>query len=332
MKKIFLVLLSFTLIFALASCGDRDTKEEKPLILFVTDAGGLGDQSYNDMIWRGCERASDDGDMDIRCLESESVEEYRENLMTAVDAQPTLIITAGTEFDSMVQEVLKDHPDQRFLCVDGKESADNRTNLVANDQEGGFLAGFIAATETQSGTIGYIGSPGEEDKAKFGFLAGAYQANPQVEVVSASVEAVEDEQQGQSLATELHSQGADILFQGQGKFAMGIIEAAKEEDFMVIGSVKDQSGLDSNHILCSVKKKIPTMVKEEIERAIKGKTQEEMVVLSLEDEGIVITDRAGNLSASTEEKTDQWKKDIIKGELSVPYDSKSYEEFLNQSQ
>ena len=71
MKRIISILLVLAMVFVLVGCGGGTTTEGSEVkIVMITDTGGLGDESFNDMAYAGLLQAADEFGVQYSVLES----------------------------------------------------------------------------------------------------------------------------------------------------------------------------------------------------------------------------------------------------------------------
>ena len=187
MKKALAIVLSLLLVFGMVACGGGGADvEEGPLVVLITDTGGLGDESFNDSAWAGFERAKAELGVQIQVIESATSDDYLPNISAAVEAGAALIICNGFLMAEATQQGAEQYPDQAFALVDSVDAqAPNILNLTFNEHEGSFLVGVAAAAMTESNVIGFVGGiqlPTIE-KFQYGFQAGVKAANPEAQVL-----------------------------------------------------------------------------------------------------------------------------------------------------
>lgn len=142
-----------------------------------------------------------------------------------------LIIAHGSQYGSSLQEIAPDFPETSFAWGTTANTFDvpNIFAYEAASQEGGYVNGFIAATITQSKTIGVIG-PIETGDAKLyvdGFKAGALAANPDVKVNVNYTGSFSDVALAAEAANTHIANGADVLT-GTAQMVTGAIGKANE--------------------------------------------------------------------------------------------------------
>mgnify|MGYP001243188502 CR=1 FL=1 len=330
-KRILAVALAAALALTMTSCTKPENKVVKsnPKVIFVTDVGGLGDQSFNDAIWTACEDASDEYGADVRCLESNTGKEVISNTEDASNDEPVVVVTCGKNGARAVKRTAKDHPDINYVVIDYKVDLPNVASVFFKEQEGSFLAGVAAAMKTETNKVGFVGGINSSSMRRFyyGFRAGVKTADKDVKVLKTFTGSYNSRIDGMSAAKKLYAEGADVIFTASGLDNTGVIKYAGLKNFWVIGSDKDQSGLDSNHVMCSMTKNLSVAVDSEVKAAVKGHFKAETVEYGLKEEGVALSDKAGNLNDDEEDAVAEWQHAIIKGRFKVPFSKSTYADF-----
>src|SRR5699024_3799606 len=141
--------------------------------------GGRGDQSFNDSAYRGLEKASCEFGLTVKTSEAQDGESEagREGrLREFAEAGFDPIIAVGFAYSESVDKVAEEYPDTSFAIVDDEAAkGENIANLVFADEQGGFMAGVVAALKTETDHIGYVGGVDIPLIQKFeaGYVAGA---------------------------------------------------------------------------------------------------------------------------------------------------------------
>ena len=162
MKKIMSLLMVFAVAFTFASCQTAAEKqnevvEMKPLVVVITDEGGIGDHSFNDEALAALEAVQEDEDIDIRFFEVSSKDKYIEAIQTAVNEDATLTVAVGSNMEEAVLTVAEENPESYFAVIDSQVESDNVSSISFADNESAFLAGYAAAKTTKTGKIGLLG-------------------------------------------------------------------------------------------------------------------------------------------------------------------------------
>jgi basic membrane protein A len=248
------------------------TKPKKVGLILAT--GGLGDKSFNDISFAGCQMAKDKLGVDFDYVEPNAIAEYegfqRDFAMTG---DYILIICIAFDQAEALSIVAAEYPEQNFALVDMVVNNTNVASLTFRANEGSFLVGVTAGMMTETGKVGFVGGMDIPLIRDFfeGYEAGAKWANPNV-VVSAPVfvGAWADPTKGKELATTLIEQGNDAIYSAAGKSGLGALEAAHEEGVMAFGVDLCQDYLYPE-MVGSMTKRVDEAVYEMILDALVGK-------------------------------------------------------------
>ena len=259
MKKFIALFLTLCMVLCLAACGQdapqqQETKSDLTLALVV--AGAFGDRSFYDSSNEGVTRLEKEG-VTVKRIECGN-NGHTEQIYNAAEAADIVVLVGWEFFD--VAAVAPEFPDTKFIWIDNAtdEPVENVLNITYAQNEGSFLAGYVAAKLTESGIIGAMGG---EDQATIndfiaGYKQGALYANPDVQVEVIYSNEYDDPAIGKECALVLHEKGADVVFQIASKCGDGVFEAAQEEGFYAIGVDSDQKHIAPETIICSMRKAV----------------------------------------------------------------------------
>ena len=155
-----------------------DYREEGGEIAFVPD-GALIDGIYNENIYDGiCMYALAAGvSFSYYGVEGESLQDYRDALVHAVDNQARIIVCAGENFQKAVYELQNEYPQISFLLIDGvpedesgeaADVADNVHCVTFQEEQAGYLAGYMAVMEGYR-RFGFIGGVESAPVIRYGY-------------------------------------------------------------------------------------------------------------------------------------------------------------------
>ena len=161
---------------------------------------------------------------------------------------PTWSITVGFLLaDDTLAAADRRTPTSKFIGIDQFQRdgyPDNYIGVLFNEDEGGYMAGVLAASLSESGVIGVVG--GREDvppvvKLVNGYETGAKSVNPDIKVLSIYNESFTDPDKGASDAQQFMGEGADVIFGAGGKTGSGgVVEAATTAGKWGIGVDQDE--------------------------------------------------------------------------------------------
>jgi basic membrane protein A len=262
----------------------------------VLDKGGPDDESFNAAAIEGVERAKRELGVEERYLESQDASDYKTNLTTFAGQGYDVVFAVGYAMEDAVKEVAPQFPDVKFAIVDGNAPAGqpNTAALLFREEQGCFLAGFLAASVSKTKTIGFVGGQDIPLIQKFeaGYRAGAKAADPAVRVVSAYTNNWEDVSKGKNDAQQEFGNGADVIFHAAGKCGLGVIQAAQERGpgYYAIGVDRDQDYKAPGRVLTSMIKKTDVAVFDTCKRVKEGRFQPGPQMYDLKSGGVGLSE------------------------------------------
>jgi basic membrane protein A and related proteins len=300
----------------------------------VFDSGGRGDRSFNDSAWEGVSRAQADFGIRERHVESKTEKDYVANLEAMAEQGLDLVIAVGINMTSALKEVAPRHPNVKFAIIDGDVTADNVRALKFKEEEGSFLAGYLAGLTTETGKIGFVG--GQEipliRKFQVGYEAGARMANPNVQVLPAKYTGDwNNVDVAKTAANVLYSQGADIVYHAAGRAGLGVIRAAQEQNKYAIGVDSDQDHLAEGNVLTSMVKRVDVAVHQTIKDVIEGNFTAGEKVYDLQADGVGLSEMRFTREKIGEERLgrlNQVRERIASGDLQIPARQEDLQPFL----
>jgi basic membrane protein A len=301
--------------------GEEPAAEEETITAgMITDVGGLGDQSFNDSAWRGLGQAEEEFGIERKVLESETADDYAPNLTSFAEEDTDIIFGVGFLFTEAMTQAAEQFPEQKFAIVDAEVDAPNVASLLFAEHQGSFLVGVIAGMKTETDTVGFIGGLDMPliQKFEYGFRAGVKAANPDAEVLVNYADSFEDAAIGKEIALVQNQEGADVIFHAAGGVGVGLINAAKENDFWAIGVDQDQSALAPDHVLCSMVKKVDNAVYLTTKDVVNGEFEGGVQIFDINNDGVGYSDEAGNLTEELVNAAEKYKQAMKDGEFTVP--------------
>jgi len=262
----------------------------------VFDSGGRGDKSFNDSAWAGVQMAQKElniPDSQVKTVESKSENMYETNLQGMVDDGCTIVFAIGYAQKTALQAVATKNPTVKFGLIDDELDLPNVRSIEFSEEQGSFLAGYLAGLVTKTGKVGFVGGIKTSliEKFQAGYEAGALTANPKVQVLPAKYTGSwDDVSLGKASATTLYDQGADIVYQAAGRCGLGVIDAAKEANKFAIGVDGDQDGQAPGRVLTSMVKHVDNAVLQTIKDVKDGKFTPGLKRYDLAAGGVGLTD------------------------------------------
>jgi len=322
---------------------------------YASDTGGVDDRSFNQKIAEGMLQAEEELGIEYTFVESQSEADYAPFLQAFVNQDCDLIVPAGFNFGPATVESAEANPDQLYAIVDYDifdfsdpdnpvdVTLDNVRELTYQTDQAAFLAGYLAAGMTQTGTVATYGGVFFPTVTIFmnGFSAGVRSYNQDngtsVEVLGWDPEAQEGTQistdpavgfdnsaEGRRVTEDFIAEGADIILPVAGPTGLGTIAAAEDAGDVTVIWVDDDGCVsipDSCPLfLTSVLKNMNVSVFDTMQSVIDGTFSGGLFVGTLENDGVGIADyhdQDANIPQELKDKIEELKQGVIDGSVSV---------------
>ena len=325
------------LMVLFAGCAGKSRKASAPgayKVGLVFDVGGRGDKSFNDAAYNGLEQAKKQLGIEFDYIEPQGEGADREAALRQMAADPDvrMIIGVGLLFTDDITAIAREFPDKKFVCIDynpqpGVQIPANLSGIVFEEKKGSFLAGAIAALESKSGTVGFIGGMDSGIIRKFesGFTAGARHVKPDIKVISGFIgmtgSAFNDPAKGKELALGQYSRGADIIYEAAGASGFGVVEAARQTGKFVICTDMDQEYLAPGRVLTSMTKAVDKAVLTTVEDGRSNRFQggrQRVFGLDGRYTDYVCNDKNSSLIGdAVHERVERIRTDILSGKIDL---------------
>lgn len=327
-----IVVIALALI---AGCGKGASAGGSGLTVGVVfDSGGIGDKSFNDSAKAGLDRAQKELGITEKTVSSKNESEYGTNLDAMASAGCQLVFAVGISQGNALTDIAKKYPNVKFAIVDGTVDAPNVRSLHFNEEQGSFLAGYLAALTTKTKKIGFVGGQELDLIKKFysGYVAGAKTADPSVEVLPPKyVGDWDDQTKGKAEADQLFGTGADIVYHAAGRAGMGVISAAEEQNKYAIGVDSDQDWVSKGHVLTSMIKHVDEAVFDTIKDVKDGTFTAGTKVFDLASGGVGLspmTYTKDRIPSDVLARVDKAATDIKSGKIKVPTNEAELDAYL----
>jgi basic membrane protein A len=305
----------------------------------ITDTGGLGDGSFNDIAWEGLTKFGKKYSVKPIVIQSQKESDYDTNIATMARNNVDLTFCVGYKFVPAVTKAADQYKNKKFCIIDDEVKKSNVASIKFKENESSFLGGVVAAKTTKTKIVGFIGGMTSPLIKKFevGFRAGVAAVNPKIKVIVNYAEAFDNSDKGKTIALTQHKQGADVIFHAAGATGLGLIAAAEDQKFWAIGVDQDQSVQKKKgkkdtylkNVLCSVIKRVDTAVLKVAEGYRNGKFPAgKTTVYGLKDDGVGLSDKAGNTPKAVMAAADKYKLDIMNGKIVAPSTEAELSKFM----
>ena len=204
----------FLALLALIPIAPVNAAPAKVKIGIVYDVGGRGDKAINDAAAAGIDSAKKKfglSNFDVRELVTTGIDFDRENRIEfLVKAKYDLVIGVGPSFNEAMIYMSDKYPESQFALIASSGVESLNVSCMAFDlNQGSFLAGVMAALNSKSRKVGYLGdasNPSNSTNLK-NFQAGVKYAASKTKVLAANSSSSADAEMA-----KLSGEGADVFF------------------------------------------------------------------------------------------------------------------------
>lgn len=310
-------LVIFALVVGLVSLafvtiGSTGIEAADKKIAVVTDVGGRGDLSFNDMGFKGADEVAEEFDVELQVAQPASEADYLPNLRTlARSGQYEVIIAVGFLLTDAVEQAAEEYPDQHFALIDAVVDKPNVMNFVFQEEQVSAVVGALAAMTAAHYDYDNVGivlgieipvlwkfEAGYRYGIKWGldFYEKATGEEKDVGLLWTYTGTFSDVAKGKTAAQAQLAENAVAVYNVAGPLGLGILEAVKEDlnkqdkeggpPFMIgVDANQDYLG-DGNKVLASGMKRVDQAAYIAAQRAIEGNFEGGTMVLGLDDQGV----------------------------------------------
>lgn len=304
----------------------------------VTDTGGIDDKSFNQTAWKGVTDAIEAGyaTEDSDFLESQVETDYAPNIQSSIDRGCDLIITVGFLLGDATQAAAEANPDQKFEILDYAYDPEipNVVGALFKTNDAAFLAGYLAAGVTETGTVATYGGvqlPGAVTDFMDGFVWGVEYYNEQhgteVEVLGWNPETqtgvftgdFESLDKGRQTTQSFIDEGADVILPVAGPVGEGSAALAQEVGNVWVVGV-DADWFDTlpqyeDVILTSVLKGLDVAVTSVIRDTAEGNFEGGTRLFTIEEDGVGLGRINAAVPADLVDEVEEVRAGLIDGSI-----------------
>jgi basic membrane protein A len=301
----------FLALLALIPIAPVNAAPVKVKIGIVYDVGGRGDKAINDAAAAGIDSAKKKfglSNFDVRELVTTGIDFDRENRIEfLVKAKYDLVIGVGPSFNEAMIYMSEKYPESQFALIASSGVESLNVSCMAFDlNQGSFLAGVMAALNSKSRKVGYLGdasNPSNSTNLK-NFQAGVKYAASKTKVLAANSSSSADAEMA-----KLSGEGADVFFINWSRNGSVLTAATKltkaEKSIKLIGIRPDQYFIatkDAQKVLIGyVNQRFDTAITDLFSAAVSGRsiTEEVDAVNGVFGRNYTLANRGIDLIATT---------------------------------
>jgi basic membrane lipoprotein Med (substrate-binding protein (PBP1-ABC) superfamily) len=245
-RKLMLGICVLVLIAPFAAISAQEPLIES--VCLVTDLGRVNDGTFNQFAHEGGSQAAEDYDLEYDFIETQNQADYARNIQTCLDEEFDAVVTVGFLIGDATYAAAEANPDVYFIGIDQffAEPLPNLVGILFREDQGGFLAGAMAAMMSESGIVGIVGGQSVPPVVKFrrGYEQGVAfineEAGTDVQVLGVYIDDFLAPDRGAAAAEQFIGEGADVIFGAGGPTGSGGIAYAAANDTLVIGVDQDE--------------------------------------------------------------------------------------------
>ena len=244
-------------------------------------SGVITDNGWNAAAYKGIMAAKDKYGIEVAYSESVALPDFESTFRDYASKGFNLVIGHGSEFADVALAIGKEFPKTYFAVTNADVKAENVIGLDTKNEEAGYMGGFIAGLVSKSKIVGFVG--GQEivamKRAELGFRKGVPAACPDCQIIVSWVGSVKDAAKGKETALAELDMGVDVLYAVADAAGLGVIQAAKEKNIMMIGNTGDQASLAPDQIITSTVRDLAPVVTQVVGEVVEGKIQPNTILL-----------------------------------------------------
>jgi basic membrane protein A and related proteins len=229
-----------------------------PMKIALIMPGKKDDVSFNQAAYASMKRLEDGA------LKGQIQVSYVEGLYDVSQFEPTardfanqgyeLIIAHGFQYQEPMVQMAPQFPNTYWALASGYKFTDNSCAYDVTLQEGGYAMGVLAASLSKTGKVGVVGGVdvAEIHRGHEGFKLGAKSVNPNIQIQEVFTGDWTDAAKAKEAATSMYTSGVDAIWHSGDGIGIGVVEAAKEQNQLVMANEVDESVLAPDNVVTSV--------------------------------------------------------------------------------
>jgi basic membrane protein A and related proteins len=301
--------------------------------------GDFEDEAFGEAAGDGLARAATELGIRTVAVEAALGTEYAQELAALVDRGCDVTTTVRYLLADATRAAARRNPGAEFAMVDFAfdSGPGNLKGLLFDAEAPAFLAGYLAAGVSETGTVGTFGGAQIPSVTVYmdGFQAGIERYNDDNGTEVQLLGWDREEQKGtfindfasrakaQSVATERITQGADVVLPVAGAAGLGALRAVDDAGARAIWP--DTDGCVSAPVFCdviltSVLKRVDVAVFESIRSSVEGGFDDTTYVGTLANGGVGLASYHQQQDAVPEEldaELDELEQELVEGELEI---------------
>jgi basic membrane protein A and related proteins len=316
---------------AAAGTGTTGTASPADYQVALLHPGTCNDGSWSQATCEGLDAAVDEHGVEISGNAEELLtpDQYTQQGNAFAREGADLVLMANGSVPQSLAAVARANP-EATVCIAAATipPADIPANACTYDpeqQEGAFVAGYLAALTSKTGKLGVIGAfafPALTRQME-GFTLGARYARPDIQVQQVYINSWTDVNAAKAAAQAQFADDVDIVFSATDSATQGIFAAAQQQGdgHYVIASYFDSHEQAPGVVLTSVLYNLQGVTEEMVRRGVEGEIRPRNYVFGLDfgvGELAPFYELEDEVPAEAKERVAQLVEDIKAGRVTVP--------------
>ena len=243
----------------------------------ITDKGDINDKSFNQGTWEGILTYCQENGKTCKYYKpvDATTDDYVAAMEQAIADGAKVVVTPGFLFEEPVYIVQENHPDVKFVLIDGNphnadysdfKTADNTVGILFSEEQVGYLAGYAAVKDGYT-KLGFFGGQPVPAVIRYGYgyVQGANDAAKElgitVDMRYFNTDGFDATPEAQTRAASWYTAGTEIVFGCGGSVGNSVMAAAEQNGGLVIGVDVDQS-TESSTVVSSAMKGLSSAVEQ----------------------------------------------------------------------
>ena len=296
----------------------------KPAVVY--DIAGKNDKSFNESVFNGATRFMNDTGIAVTELEPTNAAQVEQTLKKLAQRGYEPIVAVGFGMSNAVAAASEAYPDTKFTLIDGWVMAPNVQVVLYKEHEGSFLVGVLAAMNSQTGTVGFVGGMDIPLISRFECVykqGVAYQDSSMkvlANMTGSTPAAFGNPSKGGELTRSQVEAGADVVYAAAGGTGIGVYQTAADMGVLAIGVDDNQNYMQPGTMLTSMFKLVGDAAYDSYEAAMNDTWDPALRVLGLAENGVGWALDEYNrdmISAEMEARVNEVRDSIISGDIVV---------------
>ena len=292
----------------------------------VYDTAGKNDKSFNEAVFVGITKFMNDTGIAVTELEPTNESMMEQSLKKLAQRGYSPVVAVGFTMANAVQAAAEEYPDTKFTLIDMVVGLPNVQNVIYKEHEGSFLVGVLAAMNSKTGTVGFVGGMDIPLISRFecGYKQGVKWQDSSMNILAnmtgSTPAAWGNPSKGGELTRSQVEAGADVVYAAAGGTGIGVYQTAADMGVLAIGVDSNQNYMQPGTMLTSMLKQVGEAAYDSYEAAMNGTWSSDMRVLGVAEGGVgwALDEYNRDLvSAEMEARVNEARDAIIAGDISV---------------